>query len=116
MSEKCQLKTFSDNKLAVYTCDHVREMRDEWIEKFKKVNGTDEILEHGGRDRMYENYVRSLDEFLSQCTCENIKEKILPVCSKCAKEDHEGYFCRCEGRNIRLAKQMREEGKGAWVK
>lgn len=42
------------------------------------------------------------------------KEKILPVCPNCTKEEHEGYFCRCEGRNIRLARKMREEGKGAW--
>lgn len=43
------------------------------------------------------------------------KEKILPVCPNCTKEEHEGYFCRCEGRNIRLARQLREEGKGAWI-
>jgi hypothetical protein len=48
--------------------------------------------------------------------CEEQKEKILPVCSNCTKEEHEGYFCRCEGRNIRLAKQEREEGKSVWIK
>lgn len=34
-------------------------------------------------------------------------------CSKCKTEDHEGfnnYFCRCEGRNIKLAKELRERG------
>ncbi len=28
-------------------------------------------------------------------------------CKKCSDEDHEGQFCRCEGRNIRVAKEKR---------
>lgn len=43
-----------------------------------------------------------------------LKENILPVCTKCTKEEHEGYFCRCEGRNIQLAKKFRLVGKKAW--
>lgn len=34
-------------------------------------------------------------------------------CDKCKEEDHEGIekrFCRCEGRNIYIAKKMRELG------
>ena len=32
-------------------------------------------------------------------------------CSKCSEEDHNNaYFCRCEGRNIELAKQLRAHG------
>lgn len=40
-------------------------------------------------------------------------------CSKCATEDHDGfnnYFCRCESRNIKLAKELRERGITAWSK
>jgi hypothetical protein len=38
-------------------------------------------------------------------------------CSKCATLDHHGYnkyFCRCEDRNIKLAKELRERGINAW--
>lgn len=29
-------------------------------------------------------------------------------CEKCPIEQHEGIFCRCESRNIRVAKRKRE--------
>lgn len=35
-------------------------------------------------------------------------------CEKCAPEDHEGKFCRCEARNIDVAKQMRDKGEFPW--
>lgn len=35
-------------------------------------------------------------------------------CSKCPEEDHEGHFCRCESRNINLAKELRERGMTEW--
>jgi hypothetical protein len=38
-------------------------------------------------------------------------------CSKCSPEDHDNkYFCRCEDRNIRLAKELREKGILPWTK
>lgn len=40
-------------------------------------------------------------------------------CSKCKTQDHHGknnYFCNCEGRNIKLAKELRERGINAWEK
>ena len=40
-------------------------------------------------------------------------------CSKCPTQDHHGhnnYFCRCEGRNIKLAKELRERGIDTWKK
>lgn len=37
-------------------------------------------------------------------------------CPKCKKEDHEGVFCRCEDRNIRIAKERRARGESAWDK
>ncbi len=35
-------------------------------------------------------------------------------CSKCPEEDHEGHFCRCESRNIDIAKELRERGMSPW--
>jgi hypothetical protein len=40
-------------------------------------------------------------------------------CSKCRTQDHHGhnnYFCRCEDRNIKLAKELRERGISTWEK
>ncbi len=40
-------------------------------------------------------------------------------CSTCPIEDHEGinnYFCRCEYRNIKIAKQLRQRGINVWEK
>jgi hypothetical protein len=35
-------------------------------------------------------------------------------CEKCSVEDHEGVFCRCESRNIALAKELRQWNKSPW--
>lgn len=35
-------------------------------------------------------------------------------CFKCYEEDHEGAFCRCEMRNIRIAKEQRARGVSSW--
>lgn len=38
-------------------------------------------------------------------------------CKKCVESDHEGYmkaFCRCEERNIRIAKEQRKRNESAW--
>ena len=93
-----------------YTCDDVRQFQGKWKSEWRKQNRTDEIEENGGIDRYYRDYVSQIDDFLFTCEC----IKIPLVCEKCPSEDHEGHFCRCESRNIRLAKQIRAEGqKGA---
>ncbi len=107
-SNRLMIKTF--------TCDEVRDKIEDWKREFRERNATDHLTAAGMKDMAYERYCKEMDDFLSQCKCEETKEKLLPVCSKCPKEDHEGYFCRCEGRNIRLARQEREEGKSVWIK
>ncbi len=37
-------------------------------------------------------------------------------CNICKEEDHEDQFCRCESRNIRIAKIKRELGQSPWTK
>lgn len=38
-------------------------------------------------------------------------------CSNCDLIDHdENHFCRCEGRNIKLAQQYRKDGINLWIK
>jgi hypothetical protein len=36
-------------------------------------------------------------------------------CEICVESDHEGQFCRCEGRNIRIAKERRARGESPWL-
>jgi hypothetical protein len=36
-------------------------------------------------------------------------------CGKCLPEDHEDWACRCEDRNIRVAKERRKRGI-TWIK
>jgi len=43
--------------------------------------------------------------------------KIELKCPKCEMVDHdENHFCRCEVRNIKLAKQYRKDGVNLWKK
>lgn len=44
---------------------------------------------------------------------EDKEDEIDLVCGKCSPKDHEGFlkaFCRCEGRNILVAKYLRKNG------
>lgn len=36
-------------------------------------------------------------------------------CPKCLPQDHTGQFCRCENRNMIIAKEARKRGKSSWV-
>lgn len=100
MYDEHGIKTF-------YSCEDIPRIK----AVYRKKNGTDEIIAKGGRDRMYERFCENLDK---SCCC-----KIASRCEKCSENDHEGpdkMFCRCEGRNIKLAKQLRNEGKSPWQK
>lgn len=44
------------------------------------------------------------------------EEYTIDFCKKCPTDDHEGYFCRCESRNISVAKMLRERGESPWHK
>lgn len=46
----------------------------------------------------------------------NEKKINIQVCEKCSVEDQESFFCRCEMRNIEIAKLLREGGKSPWKK
>lgn len=96
-----------------FTCHQVRMFEKRWKENFKKKNRSDEIMKKGARDRYFDQYCNSLDEFLKKCSCE-VKLNI-EMCEKCSVEDHEGHFCRCEMRNIEIAKILRKEDKSPWL-
>lgn len=39
---------------------------------------------------------------------------LMSKCDKCAPEDHDGFFCRCEMRNIEVAKELRKNDQSPW--
>ena len=104
----CFFAIFTEGNLKKYSCSWLRENKDILKKEFRENNLTDRILALGRRDRAYEEYCMEIEESLDQCKCE---QEIPLYCAKCPKEDHENeYFCRCEARNIKLAKQFRKLG------
>jgi hypothetical protein len=79
--------------------------------KVRKSYGTDKVESMGNEDKQHKEYCESLDNFLNKCECE-----VNLTCEKCAPEDHEGHFCRCEGRNISIAKYLRSKDLSPWQK
>jgi hypothetical protein len=55
-------------QICSYTCDEVRNLKDKWLEDFRKRNRSDEVI----RDEMYEQFKQKIEDFLSECDC--IKE------------------------------------------
>ena len=39
---------------------------------------------------------------------------LMSKCDKCAPKDHDGFFCRCEMRNIEVAKELRKNDQSPW--
>jgi len=37
-------------------------------------------------------------------------------CNICLASEHNDKFCRCEARNIRVAKEMRSRSESPWLK
>jgi hypothetical protein len=95
----------------VRDCDYLRQNLERLKAEFRKNNHTDVILKRGGKDRVYDRYCDELHHMLHKC-CSAAKCDIPLKCPICPESDHEGhgnYFCRCESRNITLAKQLREK-------
>ena len=51
---------------------------------------------------------------LGQMRIERWKMYSIDKCDKCLPEDHEGRFCRCEPRNIAIARELRRLGLSGW--
>lgn len=98
----CKIVQMGNEKLTYLTCWELREQKEKMIEKFIKTNGF-----HNEKDRALIAYRNSLNEILDKCKC-------LEKCRTCIESDHEGVFCRCEERNMKVAKQQRKDGKSSW--
>jgi hypothetical protein len=88
-----------------FTCEKIRKVHLDLKNKWRQVNGTDEILKKGLRDRVYENYCNEIDDFLFQCRCD--PEWI---------DLHLQEFCDDENKNIMIAKAKRNNVVSEWDK
>ena len=109
---KCNIKMLEKDKLITFSCDELREIQHQLKKNFREKNNTDRIIQQGKKDRMYEEYCNQIDNVLNSCKC---VPQIHNNCDVCKPEDHEGVFCRCEGRNIKLASQQRKTGQNPWT-
>jgi len=106
---KCVFKSIDDKgNIVTYNCSDIPYLK----KQFRYKNHTDKIIKTIGKDAAYERYCMDLDR---NCKCDDIDFK----CEKCPAKDHEGrdnYFCRCEDRNIKLAKQLRSKKHDATLR
>jgi hypothetical protein len=69
----CKVKRFENrgNGMEVfhYSCEDVRNLKEEWKEKFRKVNRTDYVIKSQGRDKRYDEFCQEIEDFISKCTC-----------------------------------------------
>lgn len=104
---ECLFRANVNGKFETYTCSQVKESHFQWKQTFREQNGTDRIIATGGKDEAYNHFCESIDRFLNQCKHDPIELQ----CPQCEATEHEGYFCRCESRNIALAKHLRQKQK-----
>lgn len=122
MSKPCLLRAinYQTQSFVTYTCHDIRKNIEEMKKDFYMRNRTDLKIIHTGIDKRYEQYCSGLNNFLSQCKCDHVMQKSSDYekCSNCKTEDHapNGWACRCEGRNIRIAKERRFFGDCEWMK
>ena len=87
---------------------------DQEIEKFKIVNR----VHNEEKDRAFISFKSELEKSLKMQKDNKGQEMDDYLkCNKCMEIDHEGpegQFCRCESRNIQIAKENRLRGKLNW--
>jgi hypothetical protein len=98
---------FEEGNLKEYSCHEMRVFAPDLKQKYVNLNR----VENPDKDRSYLAYSKDIDNFLDQCKCPMTD---LDQCPICKPEDHEGRACRHEHRNIRIAKELRRQGKGPW--
>ena len=106
-----KLSRFENGLMKRYEFDSYEKIKswvDQEIENFKVVNQ----VKNEEKDRAF-IYFKSELEGLLEMQKDNKGQVIDDYlkCKSCMKSDHEGQFCRCEGRNIRIAKEIRSRGE-----
>jgi hypothetical protein len=81
-----------------------------WFVEKSKLKFRDENAVRGEKkDFSYERYCEELDALVMKAVLAHLGTDYL--CSKCLPGEHEQEFCRCEERNMRIAKLNREPFK-----
>lgn len=57
-------------KFDKFSCDQVRELKDQWIKEFRDVNNSLAVEKSLGVDRRYEEYKKEIEDFISNCKCQ----------------------------------------------
>lgn len=89
---KLEFKTFEEMKTYLNTS----------LEEYIKTNN----VTNESSDRSYTLFKEWTEAMLTKYDYEK--------CFKCIDEDREGRFCRCEDRNIRIAKEQRKRNECPW--
>jgi len=71
----CKMHKYEKNGCAMirsdFTCDQVRILHLDWKKEFRDKYQTDAVLAADLRDLSYERLCEEIDEFLSQCKCQD---------------------------------------------
>src|SRR5260221_6121557 len=106
-----KFKRFVDGTIITYyfeSLDEAKSCFDEWKREFIKTNRVD----LSRTDTYYDRFCNELANFLRLFPMDENLD--IESCKICKAEDHEGRFCRCESRNIAIAKILREKGLSPW--
>ncbi len=85
----------------------------EQIETFKIVNQVRDESKDMAFIRYKEDLMGNLEDMHKKVNKGQAMDDYLK-CNKCSESDHEGKFCRCEDRNIRIAKVQRNKNESPW--
>jgi hypothetical protein len=97
-----------ESEIKVYEF-HCYEDAESWIiDKIKYFKIKNRVSDES-KDRYFIQFKNQLEESLKMQD-----EEIMERCPKCPESDHDGIFCRCEMRNIRIARAKRNNGESPW--
>lgn len=115
-----KIKCFGDLKsshLTTYEFHSYEELKvwvDERLETFKRVNR----VTNEERDMAFLRYKEEMQKHLMNMQKVD-KGQVMDdylKCNKCLESEHDNWACRCEDRNIRVAKERRARGEIPWQK
>jgi hypothetical protein len=99
-----KLREFDGEKFIDHQAESVSGLK--WLVEDLKGKFKSALGDKDDRTGRYESYCAHLDKIVDFYTHKHLKEDYL--CKVCSPEDHEKEFCRCESRNMRIAKLNRE--------
>lgn len=82
------------------------------LENFKLIN----CVKNENTDRAFISYKSQFEKILMQKDNKGQAMDDYLKCKSCIESEHEGQFCRCVARNIRIAKEIRSRGESPWSK